>query len=165
MTLKSRGYLLVDISIAVTIFSILSFGIFTFYKTYRRIDDDNKEKVEYLNYINYTDYIYSELKYNTEFKKILNLKINTDYFLNVDNLVRLQGLNLVDGNQLIEKTDIILEDYKLKKFYIVINVGNKNDEDSKNESNYNHILNIEVKVMKNEQCIYEKIIKRYKYIL
>ena len=53
MTSKSRGYLLVDLSIALSIFSILSFGIFTFYRTYKRIDKDNKKKIECLNYIDY----------------------------------------------------------------------------------------------------------------
>ena len=64
MTSKSRGYLLVDLSIALSIFSILSFGIFTFYRTYKRIDKDNKKKIECLNYI---DYISMELKYNLDF--------------------------------------------------------------------------------------------------
>ena len=64
MTSKSRGYLLVDLSIALSIFSILSFGVFTFYRTYKRIDKDNKKKIECLNYI---DYVSMELKYNLDF--------------------------------------------------------------------------------------------------
>ena len=81
MTLKNRGYLLVDIAIAMTIFSVFSLSIFTFYKTYKGIDTENKIRVEGLDYVNC---ISMEIKHNLTFDDLLNLKIGEDYFLNIE---------------------------------------------------------------------------------
>lgn len=160
MTSKNRGYLLVDLSIALAIFSILSFGIFTFYKTYKRIDNDNKTKVEYLNYMHY---ISMELKHNLEFD-ILKSGLGKKYYLDIKNISNI--------NELIEKSNLLVEsigkteeivnaNYDLNE-YIVINIVNEGSDSVINEN----ILNIEIKAIKNnKKCIYENVIKRYKYIL
>ena len=162
MTSKSRGYLLVDISIAMTIFSILSFGIFTFYKTYKRIDGENKGKIECLNDMNY---IFMELKYNLDFNKILELDLDKEYIFEVENNSAENKLLLKDNLFIenIKKVDDVLKEV-LNKEHIKINIINENTNSSNiNEGN---ILNIEIKFMKNsEQCLYENTIKKYRYIL
>lgn len=162
MTSKNKGYLLVDISIAMTIFSILSFGIFTFYKTYRRIDTENKRKIEYLNYINY---ISMELKYNIDFNEVLELDLNKEYILEIENILDENSLVLKDNLFIkeIRKVDETLKEI-LNKEHIRISVF---DENANNQHiSEEKVLNIEIKFMKNsEQCIKENTIKRYKYIL
>lgn len=155
---KSRGYLLVDLSIALTIFSILSFGIFTFYKTYKKIDNDNKEKVECLNYMHY---ISMELKYNLDFD-ILKDGLDKKYYLDIKSISNINEL-IQKSNLLvksIEKTEQTVNNSQDLNDYIVLSIVN--DGESVNEN----ILNIEIKAIKNnEECIYKNIIKRYKYIL
>lgn len=155
---KNKGYLLVDISMALTIFSILAFGIFTFYKTYKRIDNDNKNKLQCLNYVNY---ICSELKYNLDFN-ILEEGLDKEYTLDVKKISNINELRVKD-NWLIKSVEKIINDNdKLNGYYISIGIVNENDNNSVNKN----ILNIEIKFMKNNgQYIYENIIKRYKYIL
>lgn len=144
MTLKNKGYLLVDLSIAISIFSILSFGIFTFYKTYKRIDIENKRNIEYLNYINY---VCAEIKYNLTFDEILKLGINKEYIIN---------MNEKDLNNNFIKKDKSIEKKLLNKEHIVLSVKDNKD----------NILDINIKFMKNSsECIYENTIKKYRFLL
>lgn len=162
MLKKNRGYLLVDVSIAMAIFSILSFGIFTFYKTYKRIDNDNKKKIECLNDMNY---IFMELKYNLDFNEILELDLEKEYVLEIENILKgnkpLLKENLFIKN--IRKRDEVLKEV-LDKEHIKISIMDENT--SKHNINKGNVLNISVKFMKNsEQCLYENTIKKHRYIL
>lgn len=161
MTSKSRGYLLVDLSIALSIFSILSFGIFTFYRTYKRIDKDNKKKIECLNYI---DYISMELKYNLDFS-ILERRLDKEYILDIANISSInelieKGELLIESIEEIDKT--INDNHDLNGYYMILSIVNESSNNSINKD----ILNIKVRFMENkEECIYENIIKKYRYIL
>ncbi|MDO4535325.1 MAG: hypothetical protein Q4B63_05895 [Clostridium perfringens] len=163
MTLKSKGYLLVDLSIALTIFSILSLGIFTFYKTYKKIDTENKRKIEYLNCINY---ISMNLKYNLTFDEVLELILDKEYTFDMKNELSIDELNSSDkwlSGNIYEVNKIIKNNNKLNGYYISLSSAYESD---KTESINKDILSIKIKFMKNsEQCLYENIITKYRYIL
>lgn len=148
MTLKNKGYLLVDLSIAISIFSILSFGIFTFYKTYKRIDTENKRNIEYLNYMNY---VYSEIKYNLTFDEILELGLDKEYVIDISkNKLNADLFNNFEKNFKGGKKEVF------NKEYIAFTV----------KDNKENILNINIKfINSSSECIYENTIKKYRFLL
>lgn len=93
MILKRRGYLLVDISVALLILSILSMTVFTFYKIYISRSLANNLKIECMQIFNS---VAMEVQYNCSYDNLKRLDINKKYYLNTTDINAIVSSNIID---------------------------------------------------------------------
>lgn len=145
--LKSKGYLMIDLSIAVALFSILSLGIISIYDSYINFKSENDLKLESVELFHA---ITMEIKHNITFEQLDSLEVNKEYYVmanDIRGIIDNPIINLFNINKLKNEDNLC-----------TVRVLPKDSDNA---------MDIEVEILKDDGIfIYEnkEIIRKYSFI-
>lgn len=146
MKLRNKGYLLVDVVIGITIFSIAMLTIATSYSRYHKVKIMNNIIINSLEIFNS---VCMEIYYNTRFEDILKLIEGKNYYLVT------KEINHIISNDII---DLISFDNKdINEYCLVKRLNNEDDS----------ILDIEIEYYKKQgEIVYmnKEVIRKYEFL-
>lgn len=143
--LKRNGYLMIDVAVAVALFSILSLTIITIYSSYINFKVENNIKLESIELFNA---VAMEVKHNVTFSELNNLDFGTNYY------VITKEVKDIMENSLVDLLVITRDEEEYCKIRVL-------------PMEYDNAIDIEVEYFKEQgKVVYEnkEVIRKYSFI-